>query len=336
MKVLQSLRSNLSEVLPDFNQKVAMGYTGFFGIENKTNALFAPLICATQDKNVDLATSVAIAFAKTPMVMAAEAYSLNQYCKGRFALGLGSQVKAHITRRFSMPWTDKPARQMREYINALHAIWDCYEQGGPLNFLGETYKHTLMAQEFVPYLEGFGRPRILLGAVGPRMTELAVDLASGLITHSFMTEKSFREVNLKTIEARLQKNNKPRSEFEIHLPLLIATGSDEDEYKKNIELRRQRIGFYSSTPAYRSVLDAHGWGEVQAETQKLAKAGRWNEMGLPITDAMLDTFAVVGEPKEIAPKIKQRFGDFIDTIQSSLELKNEETQYEIIKAIEEI
>jgi len=336
MKVIQSLKSNLSDVLTDFNKKTGMGYKGFYGIENKSNALFGPLICATQNKDVDLATSVAIAFSKTPMVMAVEAYSLNQYCKGRFTLGLGSQIKAHIVRRFSMPWTDKPARQMREYITALHAIWDCFEQGGPLNFVGETYQHTLMSQEFTPYVEGFGRPRVLLGAVGPRMTDLAVDLASGLIVHSFMTEKSFRETNLKTIEARLQKNNKPRAEFEIQLPLLIATGCDEEEYKRNIELRRQRIGFYSSTPAYRPVLEAHGWGDVQTETQKLAKAGRWDEMGSPITDEIVDTFAVVGEPKEIAPKIKQRFGDFIDTIQSSLELKNEEIQYGIIKSIEEI
>jgi probable F420-dependent oxidoreductase len=342
VKVIQRLRSNhsgnLDEVLPDFLRKRELGYRSFFGFENKSNPFFAPLICAahTPEKDVDFATAIAVAFAKTPFVMATEAYSFNQFCHGRFTLGLGSQIRPHIMRRYGMPWTDKPAPQMREYVMALHAIWDAFESGKPLNFEGATYKHTLLSPEFTPYLGGSGRPKLLLGAVGPGMTTVAVDVADGLMTHSFVSEKALREINYAAITARLAKNGKPRSEFDLQLPLFIVTGSDEEEFQRNLAWHRHRLGFYASTPAYKIQLDLFGWGEVHNETRRMTKEGRWDELSRPITDAMLDTFTVMGEPKDIAPKIKMRFGDFIDTIQSNLELKNEEVQYRIIKEIEAI
>jgi probable F420-dependent oxidoreductase len=334
MKVIQRLKNNLDDVLPDFDAKYALGYRGFFGFENKANSLFAPLMCATRQRSdVELYTAISVAFARTPMVMALESYALNQYCRGKFTLGLGSQIKPHIVRRFGMPWSDKPATQMREYVRALQAIWDAFESGGPLNFKGETYQHTLIAPEFIPYIQGFGRPSILMGAVGPGMTDAAVDVADGLITHSFVTEKSLREINLKGIEARLQLKGKPRSQFKIHLPLFIATGSTEAEYRKNVAWHRHRVGFYSSTPAYKYVLDLHGWGDVHSVTRQMTRDGRWDALGEPITDEMLNAFVVVGEPHEIAPKIKQRFGDFADAIQCNLELDDPEVQYEIYKTI---
>jgi probable F420-dependent oxidoreductase len=336
MKVIQRLKNDLSEVLPDFNRKVALGYRAFFGYENKASSFFAPLMCATQGRDVDLYTAITVAFARTPMVTAVESYAVNQYCRGRFTLGLGSQIKPHVTRRFGMPWSDKPATQMREYIRALHAIWDAFETGGPLDFQGETYRHTLIAPEFVPYVQGHGRPRVMLGAVGPGMTNVAVDETSGVITHSFVTEKSLREINLKTIETRLKEKGRPRSDFTIHLPLFIATGSTEEEFRRNVEWHRHRIGFYSSTPAYKHVLDLHGWGEVHDETRRMTREGRWDELGAPISDEMVDTFTVMGEPAEIAPRIKRRFGDFVDGIQCNLELADEEVQHGIVKAIEAI
>lgn len=340
MKVLQRLRSNhsgnLENILPDFMRKTQLGYRSFFSFENKTNPFFGPLMCASHKRDVDFATAIAVAFGKTPYVMALEAYSVNQYCQGRFTLGLGSQIRPHIVRRYGMPWTDKPATQMREYVRALHAIWDSFETGAPLNFQGETYKHTLMTPEFTAYVGGFGRPRILLGAVGPGMTNAAVDVAEGLMTHSFVSEKSLREINYAAILERLKQNGKPRSAFEIQVPLFIATGSDEEEYERNVAWHRHRIGFYASTPAYKIQLDLHGWGDVHEETKRMTKAGRWDDLWKPITDEMLDTYVVRGEPKDIAPKIQQRFGDFIDTIQCNLELKNEEVQYRIVKEIEAI
>lgn len=334
MKVVQRVKEDVNDVLADFRRKHALGYTSFSSPENKTNPFFAAMLIAAEDKGVDLSTSIAVAFAKTPMVMALEAYTVNQFSKGRFTLGLGSQIKPHIERRFSMPWSGKPARQMREYINALNAIWDAFEGSGKVNFQGETYKHTLLTYDFVPFNHGFGRPRLMLGAVGPRMTEVAVDLTSGLMTHSFVSEKSLREINLKAIEERLHKIGKPRDQFEIMLPLFIVTGSNEEEYRRNIDYHRHRIGFYASTPDYRMILELHGWGDVQDEARKLTREGRWDELGAPITDEMLDTFTVMGEPKDIAPKVRARFGNFIDTIRSDLLLQDEEVQYDILRAIE--
>jgi probable F420-dependent oxidoreductase len=334
MRVVQRVKEDVNEVLPDFDRKHRLGYRHFSSPENKTNPFFAAMLIASRETGVDLSTSIAVAFAKSPMVMALEAYTVNQYSKGKFTLGLGSQIKPHIERRFDMPWSGKPARQMREYIHALNAIWDAFESGEKLDFQGETYRHTLLTYDFVPFKHGFGRPRLMLGAVGPRMTEVAVDLTAGLMTHSFVSEKSLREINLGPIEERLRKVGKKRSEFEIMLPLFIVTGSNEEEYKTNIAYHRHRIGFYASTPDYKSTLELHGWGDVQEEARALTRQGRWDELGEPITDEMLDTFTVMGEPSEIAPKIKARFGDFIDTIRSDLQLQNEETQYEIIRAIE--
>ncbi len=340
MKVIQRLRSNhsgnLNNVLPDFLHKRKLGYKSFFGFENKTNPFFLPLLCASHDKEAEFATAIAVAFSKPPMVMAMESYSLNQYCEGRFTLGLGSQIKPHISRRFGMPWSDKPASQMREYVNALHAIWDSFESDDPLNFIGETYRHTLITPEFKPWIGGFGRPKVMLGAVGPGMTRAAVDVADGLMTHSFVSEKTLREINYAAIRERLKKNNKPRSEFEIQVPLYIVTGSNEDEFKFNDDWHRQRLGFYASTPAYKVVLDMHGWSDIHPECRKMTKEGKWDDLWKPITDEMMDTFTVRGEPKDIAPVVKQRFGDFIDTIQCNLELVDNEIQYDIVKAIEEI
>jgi probable F420-dependent oxidoreductase len=334
MRVIQRVKDNLRDIAPDFLRKRALGYRAFSGVENKTSPFFQVLLCAAHDRSCDFSSSIAVAFAKTPMVLALESYSVNQYCQGRFRLGIGSQIRPHIVRRFSMPWTDKPATQMREYIAALHAIWDAFENGSPLNFVGTTYQHTLISPEFIPFSDGYGRPKVLLGAVGPGMTRVAAELADGMITHSFVSEKSLRQVNLKIIETVLREQNKPRSQFDLIYPIFIVTGTNEDEFKRNIAHHRDRIGFYASTPAYKIQLDVHGWGDLHTETRRLTKEGRWSELGDTISDEMLDTFAVVGEPHEIAPKIKKRFGDFVDTIRCDLELADQEAQYEIVKSIE--
>lgn len=334
MKVIQKLKYNINDALPDFLRKRDLGYRAFSGIENKSNPFFGVMACAAHDKTIDYSTSIAVAFAKTPMVLALEAYSLNQFCEGRFSLGMASQIKPHIIRRFGMPWSGKPATQMREYIAALHAIWDAFESGGPLNFQGETYQHTLISPEFIPYNEGYGRPRTLIGAVGPGMTRVAADLTDGMITHSFVSEKSLRELNLPVIEEALARRNKPRSEFELIVPLYITTGSTEEEYRANIAYHRNRIGFYASTPGYKMQLDLFGWGDIHDEARRLTREGRWDALGELATDEMVATFTVMGEPREIGPKVKARFGDFVDTIRCELELADEEVQYEIVKAIE--
>jgi probable F420-dependent oxidoreductase len=334
MRVIQRLRDNLSEVISDFQDKRARGYQAFSGVENKTSPFFQVLLCAAHDRSCDFFTSIAVAFARSPMLLAIEAYSVNQFCQGHFSLGIASQIKPHIVRRFGMPWTDAPATQMREYIAALNAIWDAFESGAPLNFVGDTYRHTLLTPEFIPFSEGFGRPRLLIGAVGPGMTRVAAELTDGMITHSFVSEKSLRELNLTVIEAALKAKNRPRSSFELIYPIFITTGTNAEEYRRNAAHHRNRIGFYASTPAYKSQLELHGWGDLHAEVRRLIKQGRWQELGDPVTNEMLDTFTVMGEPHEIAPKIKRRFGDFVDTVRCELDLEDPQVQYEIIRAIE--
>ncbi|MFA5632773.1 MAG: TIGR03617 family F420-dependent LLM class oxidoreductase [Porticoccaceae bacterium] len=333
MKVVQRLKIDLKDVLADFDRKVELGYKSFSSIETKNNAFFAPLMCATRQRDANFYTALSVAFSRTPMLTATESYAINQYCRGRFTLGLGSQVKPHIERRFDMPWSGKPARQMREYINALHAIWDSCETGKPLDFQGETYRHGLLTPEFIPCNHGHGRPRVMLGAVGPYMTNVAADLADGLVTHSFTSETYLRRITLPAIKQRLEQRGKTRDDFEIMLSLFIVTGGNEEEFHENIAECRERIGFYASTPAYKTVLDSHGWGNVHEETKKLAREGRWHDIGAPIDDEILNTFAVVGEPEEIAPGIAARYGDVVDSIHCSLELNDEETQYGIIEAI---
>jgi probable F420-dependent oxidoreductase len=225
---------------------------------------------------------------------------------------------------------------MREYIAALHAIWDAFEQGGKLDFQGDVYQHSLLSFEFIPYVKGYGRPPITLAGVGPRMIEVAVDLTDGLVMHPFASEKSIRTITLPIVDERLAKNSRSRSDFDLILPLMIATGSSREELARNIERCRHRIGFYSSTLAYRSVLEVHGWLDLHDETKKLTREGRWDELGAPITDEILNTFAITGEPDGIAKTIKQRFGGVVDAIRSDLELEDQETQHEIIRAIEAI
>lgn len=336
MKVIQRLKDDITQVVPDFQQKRALGYKAFSGVENQTNACFPIVMCSTLDKDVDYSTSISVAFAKSPMVQALEAYSLNQYCNGRFSLGIASQIKPHIVRRFNMPWTGAPATQMREYIRAMHAIWDSFENGGKLDFQGELYKFNLMTPEFIVENKGFGRPRLLLGAVGPAMTRVAGELTEGCITHSFVSEQSLRTVTYDNILTGLKRAGKKRSDFDLIVPLFINTGTNEEEYKESIAHHKYRIGFYASTPAYKLQLDEFGWGDLCDEARALTKQGRWSELGDLVTDEMLHTFTVTGEPHEIAPIIEKRFSDFVDTIRVELDMADQEMQYEMVKAIEAI
>lgn len=335
MRVTYRLKDNINEVLPDFEQKRALGYRAFSGVENQSSPFFGVIACASRDNTLDYSTSIAVAFARSPVLMATEGYSVNQFCQGRFSLGIASQIKPHVVRRFGMPWTGAPATQMREYIAALHAVWDSFETGKPLDFHGETYTHTLMTPEYVPANE-FGRPRIHLGAVGPGMTRVAGELCDGIVTHSFVSEKGLREITLANVLTGLERAGKPRSSFEIVFPILIVTGTTEEEFAANREFWRNRIGFFASTPAYKHQLDFFGWGDLMEECRQMIREGRWDELGDPITDEMIDTFTVMGEPKAIAPKIAARFGDFVDTLRIEIDLADQEVQYEIVKAIEAI
>jgi probable F420-dependent oxidoreductase len=311
MKIDGGLGFELDRIPDQAKALEANGYDGALTFETSHDPFLPLLLAAEHTSKISLMTSIAVAFARNPMILANLAHDLNSYSKGRFKLGLGSQIKPHITKRYSMPW-GSPAAQMKELIEALHAIWDCWYEGKELNYRGEHYKHTLMTPMFTPLDIEHGRPDVILAAVGPKMTETAASVADGMLVHPFTTERYLREVTLPTLESTLEKHGRKRADFEVVYSAFAITADTEEQFEAIKTATKKQISFYGSTPAYRVVLDLHGWGELQTELNLMSKQGRWDEMGELITDDILDAFAVVGEPESVARGIGERYGSLID------------------------
>lgn len=288
------------------------GYDGFWTAETSHDPFLPLLLAGEHTETIELGTSIAVAFARNPMTLANTGYDLHAYT-GRFILGLGSQIKPHITKRFSMEWS-KPAARMREMILAIRAIWDCWNNGTKLDFRGDFYSHTLMTPFFDPGPNPHGSPKIFLAGVGPLMTEVAGEVADGFICHGFTTERFLREVTIPALERGRAKAGKTMDGFEIVGPSFVVTGNSGEEIEKAAQATRKQISFYGSTPSYRPVLDLHGWGGLQEELNGLSKQGEWDKMGTLIDDDVLNTFAVVAEPEAIAPELHKRYGDCIQRI----------------------
>lgn len=311
MKVDGGLGLNLSEAAATAREAEAMGYSGLWGSETSHDPFFPVLLGAEHTTSVELGTAIAVAFARSPMNLANIAWDLQAYSRGRFLLGLGSQIKPHITRRFSMPWSH-PAARMRELILAMRAIWDCWLNGTKLDFRGEFYTHTLMTPMFSPNpdeVAPYGPPKVFLAGVGELMTEVAGEVADGFLAHGFSTEKYLREVTIPALARGRAKAGKTMDGFELVVPGFVVTGNDDAELDAARKGTTEQIAFYGSTPAYRGVLEVHGWGELQSELHALSLKGRWEEMGTLINDEVLNTFAVVGTPEKIGAEIAHRFGD---------------------------
>lgn len=313
MKVDALLHHNLAAVPAQVAALEAAGFAGLQTVETGHDPFFPLLLAAEHSKALDLTTAIAVAFARNPMNLAAIGNDLNGYSGGRFILGLGSQIRAHIERRFSMPWS-QPAARMREFIAAMQAIWANWYQGEPLNFRGEFYQHTLMTPVFTPKPSDAGPPRVFLAAVGPLMTQVAADLCEGMLVHPLTSVSYLRDHTLPIIEAGLKRRGLSRRDFELSHGMFVVSGATEAAFADSRRAVRERIAFYSSTPAYRTVLESHGWGELQPELNLLSKQGRWVEMGELISDEMLDTFAVVGAPERIVPMIRERFAGLVDRV----------------------
>jgi probable F420-dependent oxidoreductase len=316
MKVDGGIGFDLNKAADNAREAEAAGYSGIWSAETAHDPFFPLLLAAGATTDIELGTSIAVAFARNPMITANIAWDLQSYSKGRFILGLGSQIKPHITKRFSMEWSH-PAPRMREFVLAMRAIWDTWENGTKLDFRGDFYTHSLMTPFFTPDkgdVAGFGPPRVFLAGVGPVMTEVAGEVCDGFLCHGFTTEKYLREVTIPALEKGRAKVGKTMEGYEIVGPSFVVTGTNEKEMESAKAGTRQQIAFYGSTPAYKGVLDAHGWGGLQDELNSLSKQGKWVEMGNLIDDEMLNTFAVVGEPEQIAPELHRRYGDVIGRI----------------------
>lgn len=275
---------------------------------------FLPLLLASEHtERVGIGTAVAVAFARSPMTVAQLARNLQDFSGGRFVLGLGSQIKPHIEKRFSMPWSH-PAARMREFVCALRAIWEAWQDHTELHFTGDFYTHTLMTPFFDPGPSETGPPKIFLAAVGSAMTRVAGEVADGMLVHGFTTERYLREVTVPTIESALASQHRDRSQFQLSHRIFVVTGADDEQTETAMRATRRQIAFYGSTPAYRGILECHGWGDLQTELRALSKRGDWEKMGDLIDDDVLDAFAVVAPPDLLAGRIRGRLGDLVDRI----------------------
>jgi probable F420-dependent oxidoreductase len=260
-----------------------------------------------------IGTSIAVAFARSPMTLATTSYDLARYGRGRFVLGLGSQIKPHIERRFSMPWSH-PAARMREFVLAMRAIWDSWQDGTPLQFRGEFYAHTLMTPMFIPPTHEWGPPPVYLAGVGPEMTRVAGEVAQGFLFHGFTTRRYLHEVTIPTLRAARESVGKTMDGFAVCGPAFLATGNTDREIEAAKQRIRKQLAFYASTPAYARVLELHGWGELQPVLQVMSTRGKWDEMAELITDEMLSEFVAVGSPDEVATELAERFADVATSI----------------------
>jgi probable F420-dependent oxidoreductase len=313
VKVEAGLLGSLDEIPARARAVEAAGYDGVFTFEGPHDPFLPLALAAEHTERVDLSTAIAVAFARSPMNLAQIAYDLQALARGRIILGLGSQIRAHIEKRFSMPWSH-PAPRMRELVLAVRAIWSAWNERTPLDFRGEFYRHTLMTPFFDPGPSEWGAPRVFLAGVGPAMTEVAGEVGDGFLVHPFTSERYLRETTWPALERGFARAGRSRAGYEVGWPMLVSVASDERQRREGDDGLRARLAFYGSTPAYRPVLEAHGWGELQTDLNGLSKQGRWDEMRGLIADDMLDTFAIRCAPDELAARVHARAGALVTRV----------------------
>jgi probable F420-dependent oxidoreductase len=285
------------------------GYDGFGAVETRHDAFTALTLAARATSRITLQSAIAVAFARNPMSLAILANDLQLISGGRFQLGIGSQVRPHIERRFAMPWS-RPAARMEEYVRAVRAIWHSWATGDRLAFRGTFYRHTLMTDFFDPGPNPHGNPPVHLAAVGERMTAVAGRVADGMLCHSFTTERYLRERTLPVLRAE----RGGLDGFPLSLAAFVVLGADEAERRAAERAVREQIAFYGSTPAYRPVLDLHGWGGLHDRLHTLSTRRAWAEMADVIDDDVLDAFAVSGDAATVAAGLRARFAGVVDRI----------------------
>ncbi|MSP50966.1 MAG: TIGR03617 family F420-dependent LLM class oxidoreductase [Alphaproteobacteria bacterium] len=293
------------------------GYDGIVAMENSHDP-FLPLgIAATVTKRVELLTGIAIAFARSPMSAANIGWDLQVASKGRFVMGLGSQVKGHNERRFSVPWSP-PAPRMREYVEALNAIWHCWKHGTKLDYRGKHYNFTLMTPNFVPEHPNYPIPPVTIAAVGPAMLKVAGAVCDGVRLHPFCTRKYMEDVVVLKLAEGWALSGRRRENFEITGGGFLATGADDAEVARSVESVRKRVGFYGSTKAYFPVLEVHGLRDLGEKLFQMSVKGQWADMAREISDDVVRLFAAVGRYDQIAAEIASRFGGISDSIFASI------------------
>ena len=298
---------------------------------------FMPLaIAAMATQRVQLATSVAISFPRSPMIVANIGWDLNLNSGGRFVLGLGTQVRAHNERRFDVRW-EHPAPRMGEYIQALRAIWRTWETGEKLDYRGKFYNFTLMTPEFSPKPAKLPMVPIMIAAVGPEMQKTAARLCDGVRLHGFATRKYVSDVVRPLLAGELDKAGKSFAHFEVTGGGFIATGPDQASVDRAAEKLRYRVAFYGSTPAYRGVFDIHGLTDLGIKLHEASRKGQWSEMAAMVPDDVLDLFAVRATYDKLAEAVADRFGGIADTVSVDfLPEDDEKTRRRVIDGLRQI
>jgi probable F420-dependent oxidoreductase len=291
----------------------SIGYDGGFTFEGRHDPFLPLCVAAGQTERLELITAIAIAFARNPMTLANTAYDLQLQSKGRFILGLGSQIKPHIERRFSSVWSS-PAARMREMVLAIRAIWASWQEGAKLDFRGEHFTHTLMTPVFNPGPNPFGLPRIFLAGFGPRMTAVVGEVADGFFLHPFHTDESVAKVTLPALEEGLSRGGRDRSDFEVSCQVIVAAGENDEQLEAAMNGARAQISFYASTPAYSGVLACHGMESLHEELNALSKRGEWLQMAARVPDELVERIAIVGPRAQVADRVRARYGRFADRV----------------------
>ncbi len=313
LKVDGGIPSELSRVGQVASLVERQGYDGCWAGEINHDPFLPVLMAAEHTSRLEVGTSIAVAFARNPMTVANLGWDLQAYSAGRFNLGLGSQVRAHVEKRFSMPWSH-PVRRMREFVDALRAIWTCWRDGTRLRFRGEFYTHDLMTPMFTPEPMPHDFPKVFIAAVGTSMTKMCGEVADGLIAHAFTTKRYADEVTTPALLAGLSRAGRDRADVQVTCPVFIVTGETEEAMASAAVGVRKQIAFYGSTPAYRKVLDLHGWGDLHTDLHRLSKQGRWDAMGHLIDDEMLGAFAVVAPLPDVGYALLDRCVGTIDRV----------------------
>jgi probable F420-dependent oxidoreductase len=317
MKLDGWVKGSLREAGAGARRLEALGYDGAFTFEGPHGPFLPLLLAAEHTERIELMTNIAVAFARSPMDLAQIANDLQLASEGRFILGLGTQIRPHIEKRFSMPW-GRPLARMRELVEAIRAIHRCWNEGVRLDFRGDYYTHTLMTPFFDPGANPFGAPRIFVAGLGPKMTELAAEVGDGLLIHPFNTERFVREHSATAVDRCLARAGRSRADFSVAVTTIVHTGGTDQELEAADAGVRRLLSFYGSTPAYRVTLDAHGWGDLQTELNTLSKQGRWDDMPALIDDDMVDALAVCGEPATIGKRVRERFDGLADRVSFSM------------------
>ena len=300
---------HLTSAIPENVRRAeALGFDGVTSAETAHEPFLPLAVAAEHTERVKLRTNVAIAFPRSPHVMANICWDLQEYSKGRFILGLGPQVKGHNERRFGIPWPSPPAPRLREYVLAVKAFLRTWGTGEKLNFVGEHYAHTLMTFNFTPEHHDYWETPIWISALGPAMARVAGEVCEGLTIHPMCSFKYIDDIILPAVEEGARRGGRKLSDITIQINTFRAMGDTDEEVHKSMREAARRISFYGSTRTYQRSLDIHGYKDLNLQLHELSLQNRWGEMHELVTDDVVRSLAIVGTPEEVARETQRRYG----------------------------